>query len=421
MRRSWFKLTACLAAGLYLAPAANSMQWQRPTVSPLASLLAQNPLAAARGNPEEVVVAALTAIRQNRLDEAGRLVDGLLEAKPNYRLAHLLKGDLLMARSQPLAGIGSAPVVDDKLDDLRAEASARLLRYQAPPPAQQAIPANLLQFAPDQQYAVLVDAGRARIYLYRNDNGTPRYVRDFYATIGKLGFDKAREGDQRTPLGVYFVTGHMPREQLDQRYGKRAELYGVGAWPLSYPNDWDRRQGRTGSGIWLHGVPYDTYSRAPKASNGCVAMSNSDISALSPYLLPGTPVIIAGEVEWLTPSAWQARRDGALAQVEAWRRDWESLNTPRYLSHYASDFKSGNADLNTWRAQKQAVNAGKQWAKVKLTDLSLFGYPSAQGDLLQASFMQDYQSSNLNNQMRKRLYMRQEAGRWRISLEGSAG
>lgn len=418
MSRSWLKIAVCLTAGLYLAPAANSMQWPQDKL--LAPVLAQRALLSDKAHPEEVIVAAVNAIREDRLADADQLVDTLLSHRPNYRLAHLLKGDLLMARAQPLAGIGSSPFADDKLNDLREEANARLQRHSAPPPTD-AIPANLLQLDPSQRYAVVVDAGSSRLFLYRNDAGVPRYVLDFYMTIGKLGFDKSREGDQRTPLGVYFITGHMPREQLDKTYGKLAELYGVGAWPLSYPNDWDRQQGRTGSGIWLHGVPYDTYSRAPKASNGCVALSNPDMAALGEYLLPGTPVVITPSIEWLSQAKWQARRSAAQAELEAWRRDWESLNTRNYLDHYASDFRSGKTELADWKAQKVAVNAGKQWAKIRLGELSLFSYPSSEGDLLMANFLQDYRSSNLSNQSKKRLYFKREARDWRIVYEGALG
>ncbi|QDQ25868.1 L,D-transpeptidase family protein [Chitinimonas arctica] len=419
MRRSWLKIATCLFAGLYLAPAANSMQWPRGAAAPL-SLLQRAPAQLAQAKPEEVIVAALNAIRQNRLSEADRLVDALLDVRPNYRLAHLLKGDLLMARAQPLAGIGSAPIVDDKLNDLREEASVRMARYNAPPPLNE-IPSNLLQLTNGQRFAVVVDASKSRLYLFRNDGGVPRYVLDFYVTIGKLGFDKSREGDQRTPLGVYFVTGHLPREQLDKNYGQRAQLYGVGAWPISYPNDWDRQQGRTGSGIWLHGVPYDTYSRAPKASNGCVAMSNTDMTALGSYLQANTPVVIASSVEWLSSEVWQQRREAALNKLENWRRDWESLNAPRYLAHYAGDFRSGNNDLARWKAQKIAVNAGKQWARIRLEDLSVFSYPSREGNLLMADFAQDYKSSNLENRSQKRLYFRRQADDWKIIYEAAAG
>ena len=35
--------------------------------------------------------------------------------------------------------------------------------------------------------------------------------------------------------------------------------------PSTIPNEWDKRHGRSGFGIWLHGTPSDTYSRAAYA------------------------------------------------------------------------------------------------------------------------------------------------------------
>ena len=102
--------------------------------------------------------------------------------------------------------------------------------------------------------------------LYENRNGEPHYVADYYVTIGKNGVDKFKEGDKKTPLGVYHVTDNLPRSKL-------ADLYGSGAYPISYPNEFDKREGRGGKGIWLHGVPTDTYSRPPRASDGCIVLS----------------------------------------------------------------------------------------------------------------------------------------------------
>jgi len=57
-------------------------------------------------------------------------------------------------------------------------------------------------------------------------------------------------------LGVYHVTGNLQKDYLVKTYGNQSTLYGDGAFPLNYPNDWDRRLRRNGHGIWLHGVPF---------------------------------------------------------------------------------------------------------------------------------------------------------------------
>ena len=49
--------------------------------------------------PEAMLVQALMDIRDNRLSAALEHVDALLEIKPDFRLAQLIKGDLLMART----------------------------------------------------------------------------------------------------------------------------------------------------------------------------------------------------------------------------------------------------------------------------------------------------------------------------------
>jgi len=243
-------------------------------------------------------------------------------------------------------------------------------------------------------------------------NGEPRYVTDFYVTIGKLGTEKISEGDQRTPLGVYFVKADLPKNQL-------ADMYGSGAYPLSYPNEWDRKNNRTGSGIWLHGTPSDTYSRPPRASNGCVVLANEDLEKLSSYLQVGTtPVIITNRMDWNTEQD-ERERDALLQEVEQWRKDWASLDTDAYLGHYAHDFSSDGMDYQSWMKRKQLVNNTKSWIKVGISNISVFTYPE-QPDLVVVNFEQDYSSSNLSNHMKKRQYWIKNNDRWQIVYEGAA-
>jgi murein L,D-transpeptidase YafK len=210
---------------------------------------------------------------------------------------------------------------------------------------------------------------------------------------------------------VYFITDNLPRSQL-------ADLYGSGAFPLDYPNEWDKRNDRTGSGIWLHGTPSDTYSRPPLASNGCVVLANEDLDKIAPYLQVGvTPVIIADRIGWSTG----AERDdlaGLMRTFERWRKDWASLDTQAYLKHYASNFSSGSTDYSAWAKQKQLVNSGKSWVKVNVSNVSVFAYPD-QPNMVLVSFEQDYSSSNLANKMKKRQYWVKQKNNWKIIYEGA--
>jgi murein L,D-transpeptidase YafK len=224
---------------------------------------------------------------------------------------------------------------------------------------------------------------------------------------------KLREGDKRTPVGVYHVVSRLPKDKL-------TDFYGSGAYPISYPNEWDQMRGRDGHGIWLHGTPRDTYSRPPRASDGCIVLTNQDLETLAARLQIGsTPIVIADSIDWAKPEEVQSLRADLASSIENWRYDWESRNTDAYLRHYARKFTFNGLTLAQWSAQKHQVNAGKTWIKIRVSEMSLLLYPGKE-DMAVATFEQDYASSNLSNRMMKRQYWIREDNKWRILFEGAA-
>lgn len=267
-----------------------------------------NATAAAIGDPshpEGRFVRAILAMREGRSGDALREIDAAIALAPNFQLAHMVRGDLLLARggrlSPRLESFGQMPLID-----LEREARARLAHYDRGRHESE-VPSSIVRLAPTQRHALVVDIGENRLYVYRNDGGEPRYVTDYYVTTGRDGASKSEEGDARTPVGVYQIVSTIDRRKL-------ADFYGSGAFPLSYPNEWDKKLGRQGHGIWLHGVPHDAYSRPPRASNGCVVLANRDLDSLAKLLEIGsTPVVIAEHVEWKS-------RDTARVEGEALMR-----------------------------------------------------------------------------------------------------
>ena len=360
------------------------------------------------GNQVEAqVVRAIVELRESALNRALTEINKAVADRPNFRLAQLVKGDILMAQAGRPVAFASAAVPAASLAPLQDEARVRLRRYLDAPPAD-ALPDAVLELAPSQPYAIVVDTSRSRLYVYANELGRPRYVTDFYISLGRFGVEKAREGDQKTPIGIYTVVAD--REKLPDFYGPRA-------FPLSYPNDWDRLQGRKGHGIWLHGTPSETYSRPPWATDGCVVLANDDLARLSRYVdVSRTPVVIGGSIRWRDRRAWEADREAFLAAFDGWKKAWESRDTDRYLANYSSRFRSESRDLASWKARKRQLNAGKAWVKVAVDDMSLFAYPGEK-DMMMVTFRQDYRSSNLSNVTRKRQYWVREGGAWRILAE----
>ena len=146
------------------------------------------------------------------------------------------------------------------LADLREESRIRLkaLRERPPPGS---IPSQFLALSPRTRHAIAVDTSKSRLYLFENSTEGLKLIADYYISIGKSGIEKSLEGDQRTPLGVYYITSNLDPKSLK-------DFYGSGALPINYPNPLDVSRGKTGGGIWLHGTPPGQFSRAPKASDG---------------------------------------------------------------------------------------------------------------------------------------------------------
>jgi murein L,D-transpeptidase YafK len=356
---------------------------------------------------ERALVRTLVGLREQGLKQALVEVDKMLASNPNYKLGHLIRGDLLMARAgQPVAFASTAATVAS-VTSLQDEARVRMKRYLDAPPVDY-LPAPLLQLSPKQSHALLIDTSRSRLFVYANDLGRPRYVTDFYISLGKNGVEKTREGDQKTPIGIYTI--------LSQKE-KLPDFYGPGAYPLSYPNDWDKINGRNGHGIWLHGTPSDTYSRAPWATDGCIVLTNEDLARLAKFVdVSRTPVVIGQAVEWHAPNQWESDREAFLKAFGRWKSDWESLDTGKYLAHYSSEFRSTRRDYAAWSASKRKVNAGKTWIKVGVNDVSVFAYPGSP-NLMMITFEQDYRSNNLSAKTVKRQYWEREGGQWRIVHE----
>ena len=366
---------------------------------------------AAPPTAEQQFAAAVELLRKGQSQNALSALESLTQREPGFRIAQLFHGELLAAISGNGAPATANDAADPRVTELAEEARIRLLSEKAIPPEGK-LPNAILQLADDYQHAVVVDLARARLYLMQHRDGRLQVVRHHYAAMGKNGARKQVTGDNRTPVGIYQITGWIADATLP-------ELYGAGALPLDYPNLWDRALGRTGSGIWLHGVPRDTYSRPPRSSEGCVTMANDDLTTLQPYVRYGrTPVILSDELEWVDADKAQKERDAMLARVEAWRAAWASRDTDAYLTFYADDFATPGMGRAAFAAHKRRVNATKKFIEIDLRQLSLYRYPGTDVPVLMAEFTMDYRSDNYKVTARKQQYWKRAAdGEWRIIRE----
>lgn len=264
---------------------------------------------------ERSLLVASQAMVEGRLTDAETILMELIRQEPRFRLAHALLADIHRVRG----GLGPVTLNADDVHPSRQSLLEEWRRRlnapaQLPPPGRW--PTGLITFSPFSPHAFVVDASTSRLYWLQRTDGTsaPKLKGSFYISVGKAGVGKEVEGDNKTPLGIYQITARRLSADLPA-------FYGAGALVLDYPNPVDRTLQRTGSGIWLHGSPPDTYTRDPLASEGCVVLSNADMRQLLelPDLIH-SPVLIVREVRWIDEATHRRQRDEALALAREWMR-----------------------------------------------------------------------------------------------------
>ena len=346
---------------------------------------------------------------QRALQKAGSLVDDI----PHFQLAQLVYGDLLAARVRPLNALGDVPAplvatAGSTLQDLREE-SLKRMKALRDRPLKNAIPSQFLTLSQRSKHAIAVDASRSRLYLFENSASGLKLLADYYISVGKAGTAKASEGDQRTPLGVYYISSNLDPKSLK-------DFYGSGALPLNYPNVLDTKRGNTGGGIWLHGTPPKQFSRAPQATDGCVVLANPDLERIIRTVeIRSTPVVIAQQLQWITPQA--ALADGKPFEdvLMAWRNAKTSGNLQQTLAYYTLDFNSNGKNLEQWTSRLKAEMAQMVGRTTQIKDLSVLRWnDSAETMVVTFGEVADGTRSGTT----KRQYWIRQDKQWKIFFEG---
>jgi len=366
-------------------------------------------LATAAPHPEVRLLDAIKEIQKLNLDGAELKLQSLLADVPDFKLAQLVYGDVLKSRAGnfdvPAAGISEGLQKTLLLSEIKN-------RYQAlnDSAVENKIPGVLTKLDSFYRHAIVVDLSKSRLYLFENANSNPKLIDNFFVSMGRSGAGKNTEGDLKTPLGVYFVQSYISPDAL-------ADKYGAGAYPINYPNAWDRLNGKTGHGIWLHGTRSGTYNRPTLASEGCVVLPNDDLLRLGSFIdLKSTPVLIGENIQWLAVEPWQKYKNDISNIHDQWKADWESMNVDNYLSHYSARFTNGKKDFSHWSDHKRRVAKHKTFVNVELSNVSLLVHPNE--DVMVATFLQTYASDNFSSKSWKRQYWNKESdGQWRIVFE----
>ena len=135
---------------------------------------------------------------------------------------------------------------------------------------------------------VVVKKGARKLYLYSGDH----VVKTYPVALGKEPTgQKIREGDSRTPEGLYTLDWRNPTSKFFRSIH------------VSYPNVSQRRNAREagvdpGGAIMIHGQPNDWVERIKLTfahkdwTEGCIAVENQAMLEIWDMVRDGTPIKI---------------------------------------------------------------------------------------------------------------------------------
>jgi len=267
------------------------MQRRHAISSFVTALFSTSALAQPPADPARFLEAILSLVAQGNLSLALRKSGELVARFPNYRPAQIIFADLLALHSGRASEIWRSELLQS-LHGTHSELGLRLKAHQSRPLINQ-VPAEVVFLGSHTRKLIAIDTTKARLYAVEHENAKTSVVADYYVSVGRLGVGKRIEGDEKTPHGIYSITKRMGKKELHDPF------FGSGALPINYPNPFDRKMGRTGFGIWLHGSPPNEPSRALFSTNGCIVLANSDMKDLLDWAAPyRTPVVISKNLHW---------------------------------------------------------------------------------------------------------------------------
>ncbi|MBI3599172.1 MAG: L,D-transpeptidase family protein [Nitrospinae bacterium] len=146
-------------------------------------------------------------------------------------------------------------------------------------------PSVVKEFEKREGFTIAIDKVRKELFVLSRSGKDFRIVERFNVLLAKNGGDKEKSGDMKTPEGAYKIISVKGDDEL-------LPMYGPMAFVLNYPNDMDKKQGKTGTGIWIHGIGDE--NREP-VTKGCIALDNNRLLRLSSYIKIDTRVFIFPE------------------------------------------------------------------------------------------------------------------------------
>lgn len=249
-------------------------------------------------------------------------------------------------------------------------------------------------------YVLLVEKSTQKAYLYQA-NRVDHPLKIYHCSTGENNGPKSKKDDKKTPEGVYFVTNSFKEKDLSSIYGARA-------FPVDYPNPRDRKLGRKGYGIWLHGTNKNLKSWD---TNGCIVFSNEDIIELFEHTGEmHIPIIITQKINFIEKKKLQKERAELRGLIINWLKAWSQSHIDLYMSFYSEEFLAKEKNWSQWRAYKRRLGEKYGRINIKIDNLQIL----KENEIVLAKFDQIYKGNGFFSVGEKRLYLQIEGSEWKI-------
>ncbi len=224
--------------------------------------------------------------------------------------------------------------------------------------------------------------------------------------VGKMG-DKQKEGDLKTPVGVY---------EIKRRFVPEDNFYGPLAFVLSYPNNFDKLKNKNGHGIWIHGFPESNKTR-DDMTKGCIALKNDLLKKFDGKLATDKGVVIVSEKDKIGTDKEVIAN--ILSELFKWRNAWKNSKIKKYLSFYDKNFvRFDGKKKKEFSKFKKIIFRKKENKTIIFKNISIVPYPDIkEKNLFRITFQEIYKTKKHNFQGKKELYVKMVKDKMKILTE----
>ena len=309
----------------------------------------------------------------------------------------------------PAASVPAPPAASAPISPL-AKVEKRVADF-SPPAGQMLFP---FVFMDSGEQMLLVDKNARTLFYLRSVQGKLSLAKAYPCIVGKNIKDKAKTGDMATPEGIYFFVEFVVGSKLPKNYG-------MGAFVMNYPDFLDKKDGKTGDGVWLHGHDPNKRLDEVESTKGCVVMDNDALRELSTVIKLGTtPIVIVDRLAFRNADNQKKLADDIISFMGGWQKAWEEVDMKKFLRFYARDFRTDDGtDLDTFARRKELVSKGKKFIQIRLDRRAVLVSQKDQGDMAVVRFRQTYKSNNFNGVSIKSLYLKKGQKGWQIVGEST--